>query len=223
MANFADLLKKIANNSRLTPQELDELGRFGTEIQQRNSFVAGNTNPQNLLNISFPFTPIYSEVLEVDIATKTIIIPSGYKHLFILGAGRINGTGGQNTAALFGRFNGDSGNNYTTSYLLQASGVASATETIGTSRVVLGDLSADGAASGFDGAFMTYIPHYLSSYYKQSLMYGGTATATHTFLANRQGVWMNTDQIQSVTILPDTTYPSAKIEKGTAFSIYGII
>ena len=40
MANFADLLKKIANNSRLTPQELDELGRFGTEIQNRNAQVA---------------------------------------------------------------------------------------------------------------------------------------------------------------------------------------
>ena len=40
MANFADLLKKIANNSRLTPQELDELGRFGTETQQRNSQTA---------------------------------------------------------------------------------------------------------------------------------------------------------------------------------------
>lgn len=37
MANFADLLKKIANNAKLTPQELDELGRFGTETQQRNS------------------------------------------------------------------------------------------------------------------------------------------------------------------------------------------
>lgn len=41
MANFADLLKKIANNAKLTPQELDELGRFGTEIQSRNALVAG--------------------------------------------------------------------------------------------------------------------------------------------------------------------------------------
>ena len=48
MANFADLLKKIANNSRLTPQELDELGRFGTETQQRNSQLSsflGGTLP----------------------------------------------------------------------------------------------------------------------------------------------------------------------------------
>lgn len=44
MANFADLLKKIANNSRLTPQELDELGRFGTETQQKNSLVANWTD-----------------------------------------------------------------------------------------------------------------------------------------------------------------------------------
>lgn len=51
MANFADLLKKIANNSRLTPQELDELGRFGEEIQQRNSQVAGIFNQNGVLKL----------------------------------------------------------------------------------------------------------------------------------------------------------------------------
>lgn len=40
MTNFKDLLLKIANNAKLTPQELDELGRFGTEIQSRNSQVS---------------------------------------------------------------------------------------------------------------------------------------------------------------------------------------
>lgn len=45
MAEFKDLLLKIANNARLTPQELDDLGRFGTETQQRNSLVAGWVNP----------------------------------------------------------------------------------------------------------------------------------------------------------------------------------
>ncbi len=44
MANFADLLKKIANNSRLTPQELDELGRFGTEMQLNNAFTSSIQN-----------------------------------------------------------------------------------------------------------------------------------------------------------------------------------
>jgi hypothetical protein len=41
MTTFADLLHKIANNARLTPQELDELKRFGTETQQRNAQVRG--------------------------------------------------------------------------------------------------------------------------------------------------------------------------------------
>ena len=52
MANFADLLKKIANNSRLTPQELDELGRFGTETQNRNSQVSGSTTSSVNLNVN---------------------------------------------------------------------------------------------------------------------------------------------------------------------------
>lgn len=40
MAEFKDLLLKIANNQQLSPFELDELGRFGTESQQRNSLVS---------------------------------------------------------------------------------------------------------------------------------------------------------------------------------------
>ena len=44
MADLKDLLLKIANNARLTPLELDELGRFGTETQQNNAFIAGLHN-----------------------------------------------------------------------------------------------------------------------------------------------------------------------------------
>ncbi len=51
MANFADLLKKIANNSRLTPQELDELGRFGTDTQQRNALVSGTFQNQEVISV----------------------------------------------------------------------------------------------------------------------------------------------------------------------------
>lgn len=42
MANFKDLLLKIAQNRPLTPQELDELGRFGTETQQKNALISGS-------------------------------------------------------------------------------------------------------------------------------------------------------------------------------------
>lgn len=51
MANFADLLKKIATNARLTPQELDELGRFGTETQQRNALISGSFQNIETLNV----------------------------------------------------------------------------------------------------------------------------------------------------------------------------
>ncbi len=51
MANFADLLKKIAANARLTPQELDELGRFGTETQQRNALISGSFQNIETLNV----------------------------------------------------------------------------------------------------------------------------------------------------------------------------
>lgn len=51
MANFKDLLLKIAQNRPLTPQELDELGRFGTETQQRNSLVSGSFQNVETLNV----------------------------------------------------------------------------------------------------------------------------------------------------------------------------
>lgn len=46
MPEFKDLLLKIAQNRPLTPRELDELGRFGTETQQRNAQIA-NTSGKN--------------------------------------------------------------------------------------------------------------------------------------------------------------------------------
>lgn len=41
---FGDLLLKIANNARLTPQELDYLKRIGAETQQRNAQAVGSQN-----------------------------------------------------------------------------------------------------------------------------------------------------------------------------------
>lgn len=41
MAEFKELLLKIAENKQLTPFELDELGRFGTETQQKNALISG--------------------------------------------------------------------------------------------------------------------------------------------------------------------------------------
>lgn len=52
MTDFSTLLKKIANNEKLTPQELDELGNFGTNTQQNNAFTAGLQNGTSSLYVN---------------------------------------------------------------------------------------------------------------------------------------------------------------------------
>lgn len=51
MAEFKDLLLKIAQNRQLTPLELDELGRFGTETQQRNAQIANTSGLYNNIDV----------------------------------------------------------------------------------------------------------------------------------------------------------------------------
>lgn len=46
-----DLLLKIAKNENLSQVELDELGRFGTETQQRNALVSGVFKSQEILDV----------------------------------------------------------------------------------------------------------------------------------------------------------------------------
>jgi len=52
MADLKDLLLKLANQSRLTPHELADLGRYGTEIQVNNAYVAGLKNGSSVINAS---------------------------------------------------------------------------------------------------------------------------------------------------------------------------
>ena len=82
MANFSDLLRKIANNEKLTPQELDELGRFGTEIQNNNAKVSGVITSSNSINVNSVTTKelitdyVYSIGCRI-VTNTTQVIPSG--------------------------------------------------------------------------------------------------------------------------------------------------
>lgn len=52
--DLSEILLKIADNKAITPQERDELKRFGTETQQRNALISGsfqNTESLNVKNI----------------------------------------------------------------------------------------------------------------------------------------------------------------------------
>jgi len=224
MTTFADLLHKMADNARLTPQELDELKGYGTETQQRNSFVAGNTSADNTLAINFPFFPIYSETLQDDLASLTIQIPGEYKHLLIMGSGRINGTGGQTSASVMCQLNGDTGaTNYMMGRLYHVGSTVTAEQDLSDPSMRLFSFTADGeATNSFLGAFFMFIPHYNSSYYKMILNINGVAFSTAIFDAMRQGLWLSTSKINSIKFFPDPSFASAKFQAGTLISVYGI-
>ena len=220
MANFKDLLLKIANNSRLTPQELDELGRFGTETQQRNSFIAGNTTPQNTLSVPFPFFPIYSEILVADTASLTINIPSGYKHILFIGSGRLV------SSASYGelikvQFNGDTGSNYVYAYI-SGNGAGAAIAYNGSdsaNHVRFGSFTGSSAAADSVSSFWAFVQNYGStSFHKNfnSLSNRETDVAGHNNIEVHTGAWKSNAAIESVTITP----VAGSFAAGSALSIF---
>lgn len=222
---IADLMDKIGRNVPLTSIELHELRNEFRSMDEVKNLVkgwvqAGTSNPIFVP----PMQVIYSKVLDADTASLTINIPSVYKHLLIMGQGRINGSGGQVSVYLHAQFNGDAGGtNYQYGLLFHAGTTVAANYSTGLNHVLFGVFAADGAGSGFAGASFLSIPHYQSSYYKTSLMIDGTSYASNVTTAIWQGVWKDTSPIRSITIFPDATYPSAKMESGSLFSIYGIL
>lgn len=222
---LGDLLVKIANNQSLTPQELDVLRRTGNETQQRNSFVAGNTNSENKLDIKFPIQPFYSEVLQTDQSSLSIKIPGGYKHLIIMGSGRINGSGGQDGVFARCQFNNDTtSTNYQWGHLYHIAGAVSTTEDFSDPSSLFWYFAGDGEATGgYAGSAFVVIPHYTSSYYKMLLTYGAVALSAATTTAVRHGVWKSVNPIQSIQIFPDPAYPGAKLEAGSLISVYGLL
>lgn len=217
MADFKDLLLKIANNARLTPQELAELSRFGAETQQRNSFIAGNTTADNNLNIQFPFLPIYSQVFEADTASITIQIPS-YTHLFCIGSGRC--TGATYFENLKGRFNGDTGNNYDAQYLAGVNASVGASQTKAASSFDFGTFAAASATANAIGTFYSFLPHIGSTNWKSVLTIGGEPlyTATDMIGAISTSFWRSTSPITSITIYA----PTSTMKAGSVISVFGV-
>jgi len=219
--DFNKLLLKIAKNEQLTPQELDDLSRYGTETQQRNSFLAGNITPASLLKIAFPVFPIYSEILEKNTTSILVNIPSNANHLLIMGSVRTNRAASYNDGFI-GRFNGDSGGNYREVYdgaqnTTQIAGQTAAQTFFGVSVT-----TAESATAGSFGGFFLFVPHIRSGTWKQTLRISGTSQygATDMFDIVTSCHWQSTAKIQDITFSSEN---SADILAGSLLSVYGII
>lgn len=218
MASFKDLLLKIANNARLTPSELDDLGRFGTATEQRNAFVGGNTSAGGALNVPTPFFPIYSEVFQAVTASVTIPIPSGFKHLMILGNGRT--TFASAAENIYCRFNADSGANYDHETIYRLNNTSSGNQDLALTAVVVGTFAAGSSDANTSGNLVAFIPNCQSPFFKGATAIGGGyfTAAAGAIVFTDFGQWESTATIQSVTLLPEAGSFAAK----TALSVYGI-
>lgn len=219
MATLDELWLKIANNTKLMPQEIDELRRFGRETQMRNSFVAGNTTAGNQLNIKFPFLPIFSEVLNANINSKEVVIPSGFLNLVIITYGRITGTGVYNMG-LNAYVNGDTGNNYN-HQSISANGTATgAQQVLNNTQFRVGFLAGGGTSAARTCASFSIIPNYRSTAYKHCILMSSATNVSDDTIVMSDSIWNNTAPIDKLTFYAAN---GDDLAAGSSISIYGIL
>lgn len=216
---LADIWEKIANNARLTPQELQFLRRSAVETQQRNSFVSSVTSASNQLIVPQAFFFIYSEILQANKTSITVNIPSNANHLLILGSVRTDRAAYND--GFIGRFNGDSGANYREGYNGAQNTTQVAGQTAGQTFFGISVTTGASATSNSFGGFFLFAPHIRSSVWKQTLRLSGTSEYSATDMLNLFSSchWQNTSPVETVTFSSEN---SANLLAGSLISVLGI-
>lgn len=218
---FADVLAKVANNARLTGEEMGFLRRVGRETQERNAQVAGWSQVGRPdLNIRFPFAVIYSETLEVAVASITIQVPGDYRHLFIMGSMRTDFAAYNDTIGL--RFNGDTGANYRTAYEGAQNTTQLAAQNATATYFGIGTSTGASATAGSHGNFFAFATNVYGSAWKSIISVSGTSeySATDIVTLLNSGHWKNTAPVTSLTIFSAN---SANLIAGCILGVYGIL
>lgn len=218
MAEFAELLRKIANNEKLAPIEMDELGRFGTETQRRNAFLAGNISPVNLLDIKFPIMPLYNETFQSDKSSFSIDLPQDYNHILLFSSGR-GSLAVSSNIVVRSRFNNDTGANYA----YQLHNVYDdiniyANNGTGFTYIDLARLAGASQPAGVSASSFSILLNYRSNLYKQILSLFGSVDASYTTIQTQSASWNSTSPISTISFFPE----SGTISAGSTFSIYGL-
>ena len=144
-------------------------------------------------------------------------IPNTYTDLVVKAS--IRTTSSSQGTALYYRYNGDSGSNYSFLYL-NGNGSSPASGSNGTTSVNYpGIVDTNGDTSNTFASLDIYIPNYASSNYKSSsadnVSENNGTTAYATLSAN---LWKNTTAITSITLLPS----SDNLAQYSTFYLYGI-
>lgn len=141
-------------------------------------------------------------------------IPQTFTNLWLI-VGSTNSDGGITVQTLLLRFNGDSGFNYSTSYIQNAAGTVTGVSTGTASSIIIGV-----DANGQMGATSAIIPNY-SNAGLTKVATAQSSVAYGSFLDNTSGggIWTNTAAITSITI---THGDGSGFAAGDTFSLYGL-
>lgn len=226
-----DLMMKVINDEPLDESEKEQVRQGFSVLEETSQMVKTWQIPQSKnLNpdyITSAFEIIKSEVLEKDVASLVVTIPSIYNHLLIFSAGRTDyvGDGTLDTDFLGMTFNDDAGANYQFSVLYTFN---DATPSVETSYSVLSDVYAsvwasDNAVANSTNGGFCFIPHYKGNFYKQALTLTGALDYSNTNNPNisiYNGTWLNTSPIEKITFA--TVLTGANLKAGSVISIYGM-
>jgi hypothetical protein len=153
------------------------------------------------------YTPIATTTLGSTTSTVTFNSFSGYTDLIIISAAKSTGT----TESIMLRFNGDSGNNYSFTYLF---GTGSAAASGRQSNL---SFSLGGFASQNYQANIVHIMNYANTTtYKTSLERRNDASSQ---VFQSVSLWRSTAAITSLTLQPENGQSFAS---GSTFTLYGI-
>jgi len=223
--SFTELLEKMAGGNQLTSWEIEQLKTEGRAMERAKKLVEDWTVlGSDQFKLIPPMSTIYSEVFAVDTASIDVPIPTDFKHIVIMGQGRMGGSGGLAPYILLElTFNGDTGTNYSRGYNIVQAGTHFVNQTLNGTRIHIADVTADQVSAGRSSGFTVFIPHVQSSYYKHVDTIQSVHWETDLSFGQRSGIWKDTSGIDKITLFADTsTYANAVIEAGSLISVYGI-
>lgn len=163
--------------------------------------------------------PLMTTTLSTSAASVTFSdIPQSYEHLQIRGISRTttSGTGGD---WILARFNSDTGNNYSWHRIYGNGSAASADNGTSQSVVRIGVGPRDGTTASCFGGFVCDILDYTNTNkYKTTRSLMGDDVNGAGDIAFYSGLWMNTNAITSIILLPEAN----NLKQYSSFALYGI-
>jgi hypothetical protein len=156
------------------------------------------------------YTPLSSQTLTANTASVTFSgIPQNYTDLVLVMSGGMNTTTGY---AMSVRLNGDTGSNYSATYINGDGTTASSGRYSTQTAMYLGAP----ARNTLNGNFIFHFQNYSNTVTNKSVLARSNSAALSTWAS--VGLWRNTAAINSIQLFPEI----ASWLSGTTFTLYGI-